>query len=190
MSNTEIKLAIFDVDGTLTNGIYQMDERGVVTKSFYTRDFHGMMMLAQSGVDVVIMTQARDNVMPKQMGRICQTIPEWEYLINAGRIRLMKGVDIKWNELMDLQNDRNINVASMAFIGDAENDIDCLKTVGFPCCPKDAISEVREICLHKTDVFNSLTYFNGQVSGYKGGEGAVYDICKRIIEHNKILAAE
>src|SRR5262249_53555988 len=59
-----------------------------------------------------------------------------------------------------------IDVAQVAYIGDDLNDLECLRTVGFSCCPADAVPEVR----------NAVQY----VCKDEGGGGAVREICDLI----------
>jgi 3-deoxy-D-manno-octulosonate 8-phosphate phosphatase (KDO 8-P phosphatase) len=51
-----IRLAVFDVDGVLTDGGLHYTDNGVETKVFDVRDGHGMKMLQESGVELAIIT--------------------------------------------------------------------------------------------------------------------------------------
>ena len=51
-----IRLAIFDVDGVLTDGSLYISDSGDEYKAFNTLDGHGMRMLKQSGVELVIVS--------------------------------------------------------------------------------------------------------------------------------------
>jgi len=51
-----IRLAIFDVDGVLTDGGLHYSDSGEETKIFDVRDGHGMKMLQQSGVALAVIT--------------------------------------------------------------------------------------------------------------------------------------
>jgi len=48
------RLAIFDVDGVLTDGVLYYSDSGVEIKAFNVRDGHGMKMLQASGVHLAI----------------------------------------------------------------------------------------------------------------------------------------
>ncbi len=56
----EIGLVCFDIDGTLTDGVYQISDKRAVTKSFYTRDFYAIEQLLRAGLMVLIVTQSHD----------------------------------------------------------------------------------------------------------------------------------
>jgi 3-deoxy-D-manno-octulosonate 8-phosphate phosphatase (KDO 8-P phosphatase) len=57
-----VKLAIFDVDGVLTNGTLFLADSGEEYKAFNSRDGHGMKMLAANGVDTAIITGRQSGV--------------------------------------------------------------------------------------------------------------------------------
>jgi 3-deoxy-D-manno-octulosonate 8-phosphate phosphatase (KDO 8-P phosphatase) len=51
-----IRMAIFDVDGVLTDGSLHIATNGEEAKTFNSRDGHGMKMLKASGVELAIIT--------------------------------------------------------------------------------------------------------------------------------------
>ena len=52
----KIKLAIFDVDGVMTDGSLYLTDDGQEYKAFNSLDGHGMKMLNRSGVELAIIT--------------------------------------------------------------------------------------------------------------------------------------
>ena len=51
-----IRLAIFDVDGVLTDGSLYLTDGGEEIKAFNALDGHGLKMLRESGVELAIIT--------------------------------------------------------------------------------------------------------------------------------------
>ena len=51
-----IKLAIFDVDGVLTDGRLYIGEQGETVKAFSTLDGHGLKLLKQGGIEPLVIT--------------------------------------------------------------------------------------------------------------------------------------
>ena len=51
-----LRCAIFDVDGVLTDGRLYIGEHGETVKAFSTLDGHGLKLLAQGGIEPVIVT--------------------------------------------------------------------------------------------------------------------------------------
>ena len=51
-----VRVAIFDVDGVLTDGRIYIGEQGEAFKAFSTLDGHGLKLLAQGGIVPVVIT--------------------------------------------------------------------------------------------------------------------------------------
>ena len=51
-----IRVAVFDVDGVLTDGQIYIGEDGEAFKAFSTLDGHGLKLLAQGGIVPVVIT--------------------------------------------------------------------------------------------------------------------------------------
>ena len=65
-----IKLVVFDVDGVLTDGRLLIGDNGVEYKAFHSRDGHGMKMLAQTGVELAIITGRRSQLVAERMASL------------------------------------------------------------------------------------------------------------------------
>jgi 3-deoxy-D-manno-octulosonate 8-phosphate phosphatase (KDO 8-P phosphatase) len=55
----QVRLAIFDVDGVLTDGALYYSDSGAEIKAFHVRDGQGLKMLQESGVRAAIVTSRR-----------------------------------------------------------------------------------------------------------------------------------
>ena len=181
----KIKVCSFDVDGTLTDGVYDINEHGLITKSFYTRDFYGIELLIKAGIKVIIITSSKDNVIEKRIERLKDGNIFWHETLNANNQLMIKtGCRNKkkfMEEVFKVQNiahkDNQLSFDNLAHMGDAENDLECIKLARFSGCPTDAIPDVRTIAMYPSD--------------YYGGKGAVHDFCMYIIEQrNKELSNE
>ncbi|MEO8039287.1 MAG: phenylphosphate carboxylase subunit delta, partial [Betaproteobacteria bacterium] len=51
-----VRLAVFDVDGVMTDGTLYLDDDGREMKGFNSLDGHGLKMLSASGVMLAILT--------------------------------------------------------------------------------------------------------------------------------------
>ena len=54
-----VRLAVFDVDGVLTDGGLYFDEAGRENKVFHSRDGHGMKMLQRGGIELAVISGRR-----------------------------------------------------------------------------------------------------------------------------------
>ena len=53
---TRIRLACFDVDGTLTDGRLYFDSNGLELKAFHVHDGQGLVLLRKAGIAVALVT--------------------------------------------------------------------------------------------------------------------------------------
>ena len=163
-----IKLFLTDVDGTLTDGVYSTNEEGIVHKNFYTRDFHGLHMLKETGMDIGIISYSKDCVINKQADRA------------AKYAKVMTGVKDKLKFITEHVK-KDLNWDEIAYIGDDTIDEELLAKVGVPACPYDAyFSVIRLVENHK----------EGFKSAYCGGKGAVRDFAEYIIALNSATVKE
>lgn len=145
MAWKDIKVVALDVDGTLTNNLYQIDSKGEVTKSFHTRDFWAIQQWFESGIKVVIITQSHDDVMMAQLKRIGSHSTSWDDALKTGKLLLMYGVDDKKASLQTYCAHNGYRIdTEVLFIGDAENDLEAMKSCALTACPADAIKDVIE----------------------------------------------
>jgi YrbI family 3-deoxy-D-manno-octulosonate 8-phosphate phosphatase len=164
----EIKVVCFDVDGTLTDGTYQISSSGEVTKSFHTRDFYAIEQLLRAGLTVVIITQSHDDVMKEQLKRIYSHSVFWSRMAGEGKLLLFGAVQNKVHEIEKMFRSGAMGWENVAYMGDAENDRECITYAGFSGCPADSIPILQRIVLYP--------------SSYNGGHGAVHDFCMNLLE--------
>lgn len=134
LNRTQVKLIIFDVDGTLTDGHIYITSRGELFKSFYVRDGYAIKyMLPSAGISAAIITGRTSKIVEQRAFEL--GIP-YVYQEITDKVKtasgLIKQLKLQWGQV--------------AAIGDDLNDISLLKLVGASGCPADAALEVREIC--------------------------------------------
>jgi N-acylneuraminate cytidylyltransferase len=152
----DIRLLVVDVDGTLTDGGMYYDGKGEALKKFNTRDAKGMLMLRDAGVRVCVVTAETSAVVDARMRKL-------------GITDYFAGVKDKLAWLKDQEARSGVSPSQTAYIGDDLNDLDGLRSVGFSCCPADAVPAVR----------NAVHY----VCSAAGGAGAVREVCDLIRSH-------
>lgn len=145
-----IKLAIFDVDGVLTDGRIYIGERGEEFKAFNTLDGHGLKSLQQVGITPVIIT-GRDS--PAVRRRVADLdLPHAVYGVKdklAAAEPLLRQLGASWGEV--------------AAMGDDWPDLPLMTRAGFACAPPGAHAEVLAIAHHVTRA--------------AGGHGAAREYC-------------
>jgi 3-deoxy-D-manno-octulosonate 8-phosphate phosphatase (KDO 8-P phosphatase) len=127
-----LRCAIFDVDGVLTDGRLYIGEHGETVKAFSTLDGHGLKLLAQGGIEPVVITGRDSAAVPRRvadLGLRHAVYGAGDKLAAASA--LLAQLQIGWNET--------------AAIGDDWPDLPLLTRVAFACAPANAHAEVKAV---------------------------------------------
>lgn len=119
-----IRLACFDVDGTLTDGRLIYDDEGRESKAFHIHDGQGLVLLRRAGVEVALIT-ARHS-------------PAAERRARELGVRIHTGVKDKLAQVDALCSELGLDRAQVAFMGDDLPDLPPLRAVGLAIAPADA----------------------------------------------------
>ncbi|WP_417660525.1 KdsC family phosphatase [Pseudomonas sp.] len=149
-----IKLAIFDVDGVLTDGKLYFLVDGGEFKTFNTLDGHGIKMLINSGVRTAIITGRNSPVVERRAQ-------------NLGIQHLYQGREDKLVVLDELLGELDLNYEQVAYLGDDLPDLPVIRRVGLGMAVSSADSFVRQHAFAVTQA--------------KGGEGAAREFCELIM---------
>lgn len=149
-----VRLAIFDVDGVLTDGSLYLTDGGEEIKAFNSRDGHGMKMLRESGVELAIIT-----------GRTSRSVELRAK--NLGVELLFQGVSDKAQAFAELLAVRGLDAAATAFMGDDVVDLPILRRCGLALTVPDAPLTVKQHADYVTRAY--------------GGRGAAREVCELIM---------
>jgi len=153
-----IKLLIFDVDGTLTNGSITYDSNGIEQKSFNVKD--GMAIASWTkkfNMDAAIITGRTSSIVEKRS-------------IELGIQHLYQGIHNKDEIIQNIMKELNITWSNVACIGDDLNDYKMLKKAKISFCPNDAVEDIQDIC--------------NIVCTKNGGDGAAREMIEYILQYN------
>ena len=150
-----IRLAIFDVDGVLTDGGLHYSDSGEETKVFDVRDGHGMKMLEASGVALAIITGRKSQCVARRAE-------------NLGIDLLFQGVENKLAAFQGLAAKLALEPAQCAFMGDDWIDLPVLTRCGLALSVPEAPAAVRQRVHYVTHA--------------GGGRGAVREVCELIMQ--------
>lgn len=149
-----IRLACFDVDGTLTDGRLWMDAEGREQKAFHIQDGLGLRLLEREGIRVVLVT-ARDSAVAKARGRDLKLS---EVHVAVGDKRAL---------LLEVAERHGIAPASVAMMGDDLVDLPAMCVAGLAVAPADAHPWI-------------LGHVHWQTRR-RGGEGAARELCDLLL---------
>ena len=140
-----IKLALFDVDGVLTDGGLHMVEGGSDAaagvresiKRFHTLDGHGIKLLQKAGVAVAVVTGRDSQAVRARLAALEVTHASFgnEDKLPAAE-KILGELGVAWSEV--------------AMIGDDWPDLPLLSRCALACAPPGAHVEVRAIAHHVT----------------------------------------
>ena len=150
-----IKLVFLDVDGVMTDGRITINDRGEETKSFDVKDGYGLKMLVSCGVEVVIISARRSQVVEHRAR-------------DLGIEEVYQGVTDKKALCNRLIKDRGLNKQQVCCLGDDLPDLAMFTESGLRITVADAVEEVREAA--------------DFITGRKGGFGAVREACEWILK--------
>ena len=159
----QIRLAVFDVDGVLTDGRLALAAAGragvIETKTFHVLDGHGIKQIARAGIEVAWIS-GRDSAVVAARAR------------ELGVVRLHQGVGDKLPVLESIMRDMAATGQAIGFdavlcIGDDMADLPlmhrCAVAVTVPHAPA-AVKLAADV-----------------VTRQAGGAGAVRELCDRIL---------
>jgi 3-deoxy-D-manno-octulosonate 8-phosphate phosphatase (KDO 8-P phosphatase) len=153
-SQLGMKLAIFDVDGVLTDGRLHIGEQGEVFKSFHALDGHGLKLLAQHGITPAVITGRDSSAVRRRVA-------------DLGITSALYGIADKWAAAQSLLQSLNITWPDVAVMGDDWPDLPLMQHAGLAVAPPNAHAEVRAIAHH--------------VTAARGGSGAARECCDLLL---------
>ena len=149
-----IKMVVFDVDGTLTDGKIYVGTQGEIMKAFNVKDGLGITKLHIKGIVPVFIT-----------GRNSEIITNRAKELNITEVH--QGIHDKVKKLKQISGKYECDFDEIAYIGDDENDLECMKLCGIKGCPADAVNDVKKVV--------------NFVSKRNGGDGAVREFIEYLL---------
>jgi 3-deoxy-D-manno-octulosonate 8-phosphate phosphatase (KDO 8-P phosphatase) len=149
----KIRLACFDVDGTLTDGRLYIDDTGRESKAFHVHDGLGLSLLRRSGVEIAFITARAGNVAERRGAEL--------------GVRVFVGVKDKRVCVAELCAALGIAADEVAFMGDDLADLTALDAAGLSVAPANAHPYIVDRVHWRTIA--------------RGGEGAARELCDLLL---------
>jgi 3-deoxy-D-manno-octulosonate 8-phosphate phosphatase (KDO 8-P phosphatase) len=150
-----ISTFIFDVDGVLTDGTVTVTTSGEMLRKMNIKDGYALKTAVDSGYHICIISGgSNEGVRLRLQG------------LGVKDIHL--GVQNKTETLNQYLKSNNIDSANAVYMGDDIPDLKVMQLVGLPCCPQDAVPEIKAI--------------SSYISHKNGGKGAVRDIIEQVMK--------
>ena len=156
-----VRLAIFDVDGVLTDGRLYFGNDGNEFKAFHSRDGHGVKMLLDAGVEVAVISGRRAASVERRMA-------------DLGIRHAYLGVQDKRSVFDGLLERLCLTADQVAYVGDDLIDLPVMARVGLAVAVQDADALVKRHAHWQTPS--------------RGGRGAVREVCELLLDARGQLA--
>jgi 3-deoxy-D-manno-octulosonate 8-phosphate phosphatase (KDO 8-P phosphatase) len=151
---SNVRWAIFDVDGVLTDGRIYISAHGEEFKAFCTLDGHGLKLLSLAGITPVIIT-GRDSAAVRRR------------VADLGLQHAIYGVTDKAVAAQKIMSQLELGWDTLAAMGDDWPDLPLMTQAAFACAPANAHLEVKSVADHVTQ--------------NRGGYGAARELCDLLL---------
>lgn len=149
----KIRLACFDVDGTLTNGRLYIDDEGRETKAFHVADGQGLIQLRKAGIALAFITARKGGIAGHRATEL--------------GAEAHAGVGDKLACMEDIRARLGIAADAVAFMGDDLPDRAPMRAAGLAVAPANAHAWVLDVAHWQTSL--------------RGGEGAARELCDLLL---------
>lgn len=156
-----IRLAVFDVDGVLSDGGLHYADQGDFMKTFDVRDGMGMRLAREAGITLAIITSRRAGSVRERAA-------------DLGIAHLVQGAENKLEALQTLLGELRIEAREAAFLGDDLVDLPAFSLCGFAVTVADAPAALKRRAHYVTRAC--------------GGHGAAREFCEVLLHNRDALA--
>lgn len=158
----DITTFVFDVDGVLTDGSVHITTNGDLLRTMNVKDGYALKNAIQQGFNICIISGGSNDGVKSRLEAL-------------GIKDVHLGVHDKVKVLDTFFKTNKTNPENVLFMGDDLPDYMVMQNVALPCCPQDAVPEIKAISKY--------------ISHKNGGKGAVRDIIEQVLKvQNKWLS--
>jgi 3-deoxy-D-manno-octulosonate 8-phosphate phosphatase (KDO 8-P phosphatase) len=152
-----IKTFVFDVDGVLTNGTLLVLNDGQQARSMNIKDGYALQLAVKKGYRVVVISGGTSDAVKDRLDKL-------------GVKDCFLKVDDKKEKLVAYVTQHRLSWAEVLFMGDDIPDHTSMQLVGLPCCPADAVPEIKQVSHY--------------ISPIAGGKGCARDVIEKVLKLN------
>ena len=150
----KVKLAVFDVDGVLTDGKLCYSDDGRELKSFHVHDGFGLKRLMANGIEVAIITSRMSHMVTERTAEL-------------GIAHVYQGQENKLTCYEQLIHALKLAPDETCYCGDDLPDLPVMQRAGLAIAVANAHPWIREHANWRTQL--------------RGGEGAVREVCDLLL---------
>lgn len=151
---TRIRAIIFDVDGVLSAETITLSAEGEPLRTVNIKDGYAIQLAQKLGLRIVILTGGKTEAVRLRYARL-------------GVEDIFMGCAVKVKAYEEFLERYGLKDEEVMYMGDDIPDLEIMRRVGCPVCPKDACPEVLETSIY--------------VSHLRGGYGCGRDVIEQTL---------
>lgn len=152
-----IRTFVFDVDGVLTDGSLMLTEDGHMLLAMNIKDGYAIQLAVKKGYKVWIISGGKSEAVRTRLNKL-------------GVLDVHIGIESKKEFLHDMAVASSTDYQSVLYMGDDIPDYAAMQICGLPCCPNDAVAEIKQVAKY--------------ISPINGGKGCVRDVIEKVLKLN------
>ncbi|MFH6769472.1 HAD-IIIA family hydrolase [Gaetbulibacter aquiaggeris] len=146
---------IFDIDGVLTDGTVTVTTSGELLRKMNIKDGYALKTAVDLGYHICIISGGSNEGVRIRLNAL-------------GITNIYLGTHDKIDQLNEFLLKYNIKPEQVLYMGDDLPDYHVMQKVGLPCCPQDAVPEIKNISKY--------------ISHKNGGYGAARDVIEQVLK--------
>lgn len=145
------------MDGVLATDILVILQGGEMARNMNSKDGYALQLAVKKGYRVAIISGGTSE-------------PVRERLIRLGIKDVFLGVHNKKEKLLQYVTEHELQWEEILYMGDDIPDYVVMQLVGLPCCPADAVPEIKQLSRY--------------ISAFEGGRGCGRDVIEKVLKLN------
>jgi len=152
-----IKTFVLDVDGVLTDGTLLLLDDGQMARRMNIKDGYALQLAIKKGYHILVISGGNSDAVKLRLQKL-------------GVTEVFMGIADKKEVLLQYISKHSLKPAELLYMGDDIPDMVPMQIVGLPCCPADAVPEIKTIAQY--------------ISPANGGMGCVRDVIEKVLKLN------
>lgn len=149
-----VKAFAFDVDGVLSSPEVYLHPGGELMRSMNTKDGYALQHAVRRGYPIAIITGGKTEAVGERFRGL-------------GITDIYLGSSCKIDDYKDFLFKYGLKDEEVLYMGDDLPDYEVMKKVGVPCCPSDAVEEIKSVADY--------------ISPFSGGKGCARDVIEQVL---------
>lgn len=151
-----VRALLFDVDGVLSASVVPMAPDGGPLRTVNVKDGYALQLALLRQLHVGVLSGGRGEALRQRF-----------HTLGFDSRDVYLGSSVKLGDYRDFLQRHELSEDEVAYMGDDLPDIPVLRRCGLPCCPRDAVPDVKRVCRY--------------ISHADGGHGCARDLIEQVL---------